>query len=396
MWRLAICINYLLLIVAVFTYECKLSTFSDVSIRVKSVDNVTERINLNKCPMSTIILSENTKEIRSVDQNISELPALSVSYLHYLTQVDFKSNGIKFVRPNAFYEVSSLTNIYLENNDIEEIWNGVFSTVKSLKTLNLNANLIRRIDDSAFADMLNLSRVDLAGNNLTEWNKYWFSTSPNLRNVNMQRNKLKFLPLRAFFHNKHITSVDFSHNLLTSVHSETFSGLTKMHSLRLDNNLLKFFHPDTFAPFNGSVQTYTKEERRELNERGIYPSYDRLGTLYIDNNRLTYLPRKMLNDLNEIRTINVHSNPFECSCYLEILHWLAENTNKHKREISVDVFKVSCLRRSNPVCAATLKHPATCVEEVDEEVVDFYFKNFVPAEYSPSIDVDNPSDLVCH
>lgn len=389
MWRLIITYSLLLITGTTYCYKCKISVFTNISVKVNTTNGMNETVKLNSCPMSTLKLSERTTKIECINQNIPELPALSVSYLHYLTKIDLSNNGIKYIRPNSFYEVSSLAYINLENNEIEEVWNNCFAHVESLETLKLSNNKIKRIENAAFRGLSKLKNIFFDYNELSEWNSNWFDSAVKLRDIVVHNNQIKYLPRAAFSKNKKLVSIDFSFNAMESVHSETFLGFTTMYSIRLDNNFIKSFHPDTFAPFNGSVQTYTKQQRKELASQGYYPSYDRLTKLYINNNRLTYLPRKMLSDLHETSDINLHSNPFKCSCYMEIIRWFIKNKN-----VGLDIFKETCARKSNPVCATSLRDPLNCVEEIDDEVEQFYFENFNTVDFS-QVDVKLQNDLMC-
>lgn len=336
-------------------YICKNSIFESTVITVTDTKNITESVRLNKCPMSTIILSENTREIKCTNQNISDLFALSISYLHYLVRINLNNNQIKYIRPNAFYELSSLSWIDLSVNNIEEIWNGCFGTVESLKHLILAKNLIKKIDENAFVDMKNLSTVDISINELSVWSVRWFSNSPKLSYINMMGNKIKYLPRDAFINNVNLSIINFAHNELTSIHSDTFNGLNYLYELRLDNNRIVSFREDTFS------KTITK-----------------LTKLYVNNNNLTYLPMKMLEDLEKMVVyINLHSNPFQCACYTDILRWL-NNNRRDKRKIYIDAFKTTCLRISNPVCVTSYKNPDKCIEEIDDEVQIIYWKNVKP------------------
>lgn len=373
MWWWFALFNYFTMIVLISSQYCNFEYFNDVSVIIKTSNSNTEsKVNLRKCAMSSSILPAETIFVNSTKQNIQELSTSSVSDLPDLIHLSLQNDEIKYIRSNAFYEVSSLINIDLSYNKIVSIWSTSFNNCESLTTLTLQHNLIEYIDYDAFKVMEYLITMDLSHNKLTFWNDEWVSNLLELNKLYMQGNRITFLPKSSFMNNNQLEYIDFSNNEMLTVHSQAFSGLRYLDTLKLNNNKINKFHPETFSMFDGSLikdknGVWEKLIGTNLNDDSMLNIIDNLS---INNNHLTFLPKKMLNDLNRTEHIYVHSNPFQCACYNEIMKWAGEGGNV------IDKNKKSCVGDCYPVCVSSLNNSSVCIEEVDEEVQEVYFKNY--------------------
>lgn len=385
----------LILLPFLIAQECNVDVFSDTKVVVKtsaertSITRPENVINLNKCPISIPKIPEEAIELYIVNQNIPNLPAFAVSNLTNVSLISLENNKIKHLEKYAFWNLTSLKKINLKFNDLETLEYGPFNTIQSLDTLLLASNLLKNIQPDTFKGLVNLSNLDLSYNELTTWNNEWSKYAESIWSINLQGNKLKTLPERAFGKPKRIVNINLSNNEIVTLDPNTFIGISNLNELLLDNNKIEYFHPDTFAPFNGTLILDKTERRRIITQmdRHMHATFSGIDSLYINNNRLTYLPSKVLNDLHKTNQINIHSNPWNCICYRNIIKWAQDSKNKK----SVDIFKRTCLRRSNPVCVLAKSSPNTCTEEVDPEAITFYFDNYKDINFAQY----NTDDLEC-
>uniref|UniRef100_A0A8D2ITI5 Leucine-rich repeat-containing G-protein coupled receptor 4 n=1 Tax=Varanus komodoensis TaxID=61221 RepID=A0A8D2ITI5_VARKO len=98
---------------------------------------------------------------------ISSIPIDLCQEQKILRTLDLSYNNIKQLP--SFKGCSSLKEIYLQHNQIEEIREDVFQGLTSLRTLDLSRNLIHRVDKEAFITLGAITNLDLSFNALTSF-----------------------------------------------------------------------------------------------------------------------------------------------------------------------------------------------------------------------------------
>lgn len=351
--------------------NCVHTVFHNVNVNVTVQNGTKEQIALGNCSMSPPTLSSDAVILNAKNQIITQLPKDSVANLPKLEKIVLKSNGIELIHPNAFINLPSLNYIDLRYNEITNITVNIFNGLP-LINLILDNNFIANIDGKAFKNMPKLFMLSLEYNDLSIWNNEWVTEMPQLSTLRMNGNRFRNLPEDAFRNSKKLWTLRFAENDIETIHPQAFKGLYKLGVLNVAFNKIEAFHPETFSTFNGTLTEahYGKKHRITAMDRYKHKSISGVYSVYLHGNRLTYLPDKMLRDLHKTTEINIHSNPFQCTCYKKIMNW----ANEKKK--NVDSFDIGCFRRSNPVCAESGLYPRTCVERIDRSVQTLFYEYF--------------------
>lgn len=129
---------------------------------------------------------------------------------------------------------STLVDLKLENNKIQEITERTFANLKSLKYLNLGSNQISSISERAFAHMTKLTSLILKKNNIKHIPGRLVYSLINLDRLDLsaQNQFLKSVDDYAFDRqsNHHsIRKIDLSNNRITSIGSRAFCSRNQSH-----------------------------------------------------------------------------------------------------------------------------------------------------------------------
>lgn len=150
----------------------------------------------------------NTLEDLYLDGNlINTLNDNAFCKLHNLYRLDLARNGMKFINQHAFINLSSLQVLYLDSNRMEYFNAGTFVPLKRLKVLSIRANYISHLDKELFESFETLSYVYLSNN--------------RLKFVNFQ------LP--------HLIELDLSFNQINAI--DTFNSITKLQLINGNDNI---------------------------------------------------------------------------------------------------------------------------------------------------------------
>ena len=96
------------------------------------------------------------------------------------TKIDLSYKSIAYIDPHTFNELTNLTYLNLNNNQITNLTIGTFDSLANLDTLWLGANWINDLNSQLFAKLKLLSTLYLSSNRLTSVARGVFDSLVNL------------------------------------------------------------------------------------------------------------------------------------------------------------------------------------------------------------------------
>ncbi|XP_039612798.1 LOW QUALITY PROTEIN: SLIT and NTRK-like protein 3 [Polypterus senegalus] len=165
--------------------------------------------------------------------------------------------------------------LYLSGNLIQKIYRSDFWNFSSLDLLHLGNNRISYVQDGAFINLPNLKRLYLNGNDIER-------LTPGM-----------FRGLQS------LSYLYFEYNVIREIQPAAFSLMPNLQLLFLNANLLRTLPTDAFAGTS-------------------------LARLNLRNNHFLYLPvNGVLEHLNSIVQIDLHQNPWDCTCdIIPLKQWM--------------------------------------------------------------------------
>ncbi|XP_072118741.1 matrix-remodeling-associated protein 5 [Mobula birostris] len=186
------------------------------------------------------------------------LTAVPAGIPKMVEKINFGFNNIQIVRKELFNGLQRLELLMLHGNDIQSLPDKVFKNLKSLQTLKLSYNKVTTITGYTFQGLVNLLRLHL------------------------DHNKIEFIEPGAF------------------------NGLTSLTLLHLEGNQLHQIHPNTFVTLS-VLQHFM---------------FSSIKHLYLSDNSIRTLPRKMRSQMVQLESIYLQDNPWACDCSLQwLLDW---------------------------------------------------------------------------
>ncbi|NXO62284.1 LRR70 protein, partial [Phainopepla nitens] len=273
-----------------------------------------------------------------------ELPKLC--YLH------LNSNNIKRLDPGIFEGLSNLHCLYLQNNQIAFLPRGLFSDLLSVRYLTLQRNHLSVLGSGTFWGMISLQTLNLANNRISWISDSAFHHLENLAYLFLEGNNLTFVPSNAIGGLKNLERLSLSHNPIGSVQPFAFKGLNKLRYLSLKNIKLKCVAVNGFFGLNNLSQLILSYNDLENINSSTFTLLNNLMYLRLDKNKIasigdgtfekmgqslkvlslafnniTELQPEVLKPLVSLTHLQVHSNPWNCSCkMMALLNWLASSS----------------------------------------------------------------------
>ncbi|KAG7256882.1 hypothetical protein CRUP_028125 [Coryphaenoides rupestris] len=269
------------------------------------------------------ISKENLTEIRNVEiiylgQNCYYRNPCNVSYeiehgaflqLSNLTLLSVKSNNLSYIPPLL---PSSLKELYLYNNNIEEVTEEDFKNLTHLEILDISGNCPRCYNSPFPCD-------PCPNNTQLKLHKNAFQTLTKLRILRMHSNSLTDVLPEWFANLKELKVLDLSSNYLAGAvtHFELPEVLSNLHELDLSFNYELQKYPDTLdLNPSFSVLSSLKVLRlrgfvfQQLTLQGIKPlmDLDNLEVLDLGTNFIKMANLSVLMQLKGFKIINLSDN----------------------------------------------------------------------------------------
>lgn len=167
------------------------------------------------------------------------------------------------------------------------------------KKLYLSGNLIQKIYRSDFWNFSSLDLLHLGNNRISYVQEGAFVNLPNLKSLYLNGNDIEQLTAGMFRGLHMLTYLYFEYNVIREIHPNSLSLMPNLQLVFLNDNLLRSLPIDAFAGTN-------------------------LARLNLRNNYFLYLPiNGVLEHLTSIVQIDLHQNPWECSCdIVPLKQWL--------------------------------------------------------------------------
>ncbi|XP_069833811.1 toll-like receptor 3 [Dendropsophus ebraccatus] len=233
--------------------------------------------------------------------------------LEHLEVLDLGINHInQYLTGREFEGLHSIKQIYLSYNTNLTLTTSTFCNIPSLEKLYLRKTALtfKSLSDSPFNCLRNLTHLDLGNNNIANIEEDLFSELHNLRILSLQHNNLAQLWKKAnpggpvfFLKGLHkLEILDLLSNGFSEIPAEVFRGLSNLSILNLGENNVNILPPSLFA------------DQRSLT------------ILDLHKNRITSVEENIFkNVFNNLKTLNMFNNPFDCTC--ESIAWFANWLN---------------------------------------------------------------------
>lgn len=154
---------------------CDCSTYN----HALCVNNNFTSIPTNSSMYEIIVFNISSNQIQTLDEKFF----FQVNLVN-VEVIDLSYNSIYDIRPNAFFGMNNLRELYLQGNKLTNIHPEIFSPLTQLAILDLRYNSIKSFNNKTFESLTHLKNLSLSG--LRKFNKDIFNPLKNLTHLQIQ------------------------------------------------------------------------------------------------------------------------------------------------------------------------------------------------------------------
>ncbi|XP_062326182.1 leucine-rich repeat and immunoglobulin-like domain-containing nogo receptor-interacting protein 2b [Osmerus eperlanus] len=331
--------------------DCSPQTKS-VSCHRKRLPTIPEGI-----PIETRVLDLSKNKLRIIT------PDNFSSFLH-LEELNLSDNLISVVEPGSFRWQTCLRSLTLRSNLLTLVPPGVLSGLGNLTTLDLSHNRLVVLLDHGFQDLRQLTSLEVGDNELVFISQRAFNGLLGLRSLTLERSNLTVVPTDALTHLHNLVELRMCHLSIGVFKPYSFKRLVRLRHLEISHwqwldaippltlhglNLTTLFITNTnLSAFPGPALrnlpylthlnlSYCRIQYIQYGELGQLP---RLQELYLRGAQLAYIDpmaflglsalrvldmsqnqldsfeKSVLGSPENLRMLNLGSNPLVCDCRL--------------------------------------------------------------------------------
>ncbi|XP_015609044.1 slit homolog 1 protein [Cephus cinctus] len=213
----------------------------------------------------------------------------------YLSQ-----NQILYIPDGIFQNQGKLNLLNLAKNDIVGIQDNAFRGLISLKNLKLAFNKITRLEAGFSKDLVKLKTLDCNDNFISVIEKNSLKDARNLRDLLLVRNKITGYEKDSLAElPKSLIFLNLNENLLEILDSYTFSSVPGLQILLLEGNRISDIRPGALRNLNNlTLLNISKNPLKQLNNGSLFGlSINPPTSLYIHDNVLEQIQGGIFDDL---------------------------------------------------------------------------------------------------
>uniref|UniRef100_A0A8C6U3C4 TIR domain-containing protein n=1 Tax=Neogobius melanostomus TaxID=47308 RepID=A0A8C6U3C4_9GOBI len=254
----------------------------------------------------------NLTELDISKNSMADMTEASLQMLTRLTRLTIEDNRLSRV-PLAIRNMTSLTYLSFEGNDITELTCSDFTNLYSLTVLNLSDNRISQLSSCVLKELPRLKVLNIQNNYISQINNAF---SSSLVQLNMNDNKVQWLYKGAFENMSSLIDLKLETGVtIVQRDSELFEPLTELTVLEVTNcnaNSLDFL---------------------------IHANLTKLEKLIFKDNELTVVNEIVFEALPSLKYLDLSENPFVCDCSND---WFIEWAIRNKQVQVANAYQYRC------------------------------------------------------
>ncbi|XP_011498419.1 PREDICTED: chaoptin [Ceratosolen solmsi marchali] len=250
-----------------------------------------------------------------------ELPSKSFKSLTNLQHLDLSNNRIRTMPDTSFHFLKRIKRIELQDNEIDSIQKGTFQgdIHSTLEDINLGYNRINNLATHTFVDLPSLSTIILEDNLINNIERRAFMNMNRLKYINLRGNKIRDMQNEAFQNLPDLEFLDLGYNDLFEFDFGSFDQVGTLSSFRVNashNEIHRLTVNSSYSAntIGGLIQSNIKvldlsyNNISEIMRYYFKPVEYSLTHLYLSHNELNNITQGVFGNMPHLQWLDLSHN----------------------------------------------------------------------------------------
>lgn len=228
------------------------------------------------------------------------------------TLIDLSHNSINSIdTPQLLEKQKNLETLQLDFNlNLNENGNKRILEQKSLKRMSCKGCGFEKIQSQHFTGIVNIVELNLSKNRISAIDVDAFESNRNLRQLDLTENKLKVLHYLTFSKSRSLEELSLSQNAIELPKNKPFLKCESLKRLTMSNCHFIDLYKETFIELKNMEVLNLNENQIELLPADAFKLNLKLKSLFVETNRLKFIPFSILDYLPLLVELCVDKNTF--------------------------------------------------------------------------------------
>ena len=226
----------------------------------------------------------NLNQLYLANNEIAQIEDGVFHKLNHLEKLDLSGNLLQQLSSGVLDGPSNLQTLAVSSNKISSLSKDIFANINSLKTLDLSHNAIGNPPEDSLSQLVDLNTLHMRGNGISVLPEGLLQQNRYLKTVSFDMNDLETLPVDLFKPTDALQVVSVSHNRISDLPSSLFREYSSLQEIDISNNVLTTL------------------------QDGLFSHLSRVKRLYLQDNRLTRISKDDFADMSDLLTLNLTNN----------------------------------------------------------------------------------------
>jgi Leucine-rich repeat (LRR) protein len=248
---------------------------------------------------------------RNLYESSSSVPRVECGGGVDVRSLDVSWNQLQILpAESGITRLRQLQHLYLQHNELAEVYGDALSGLSSLRVLNMSNNKLESLPGGLFASSKELREIYLQHNSLYELARGLFRRLEQLLVLDLSDNQLSSSHIDdgTFVGLIRLIVLNLSHNALTRIGVHTFKDLFFLQILDLRNNSIGYIEDNSFLPLY-NLHTLNLADNR-LHHIGalLFNGLFVLSKLTLSNNLIVNIDRQAFRNCSDLKELDLSSN----------------------------------------------------------------------------------------
>lgn len=253
------------------------------------------------------------KNLNQIDLNVNSLTSISNIFnnLSNLTDILIEYNQIKIIGNEDLFGLSKLQNLKIGRNKfLKNVSQYSLQSLVNVESIQFGKDSIEYLEKDIFSRTLKLKKLDLQENSILSLDNGFLIPLKNLTNLSLQNNKIESLRNMSLFGLVSLIDLNLENNQINKIEDWSFSNLNKLTSLNLCQNNISYLTKATFTGLKSLTNLSLKFNRISIEklETSIFENLEKIVYLDLSFNLIHSIPNNVFGKLNFLTNLNLNNN----------------------------------------------------------------------------------------